>query len=40
MEAIKAGDSVKAQQAATVHMENAYDNIVKNGWYDIYKKED
>ena len=39
MEAIKAGDSVKAQQAATVHMENAYDNIVKNGWYDIYKKE-
>jgi DNA-binding GntR family transcriptional regulator len=31
MEAIKAGDSVKAQQAATVHMENAYDNIVKNG---------
>ena len=40
MEAIKAGDSVKAKQAATVHMENAYDNIVKNGWYDIYKKED
>ena len=40
MEAIKAGDSVKAQQAATVHMENAYDNIVKNGWYGIYKKED
>lgn len=40
MEAIKEGDSVKAQQAATVHMENAYDNIVKNGWYDIYQKED
>lgn len=40
MEAIKAGDSQQAEKAATVHMENAYDNIVKNGWYDIYKKED
>ncbi|MDE6977322.1 MAG: GntR family transcriptional regulator [Lachnospiraceae bacterium] len=39
MEAIKAGDSSEAERAATVHMENAYDNIVKNGWYDIYKKE-
>lgn len=40
MEAIKAGNPVEAERAATVHMENAYDNIVKNGWYDIYKKED
>lgn len=39
MEAIKAKDPDKAQRLATMHMNNAYDNMVKNGLYDIYKNE-
>lgn len=36
MEAIKAGDADKAEQLANRHMINAYDNMVKNGLYEIY----
>ena len=39
MEAIKEKNPDKAQQLATMHMNNAYDNMVKNGLYDIYKSE-
>lgn len=39
MEAIKAKDGEEAQRLATMHMINAYDNMVKNGLYDIYKTE-
>ena len=39
MEAIKEKNPDKAQQLATMHMYNAYDNMVKNGLYDIYKSE-
>ena len=39
MEAIKEKNPDKAQQLATMHMHNAYDNMVKNGLYDIYKSE-
>ena len=38
MEAIKAGDAAKAEQLANMHMLNAYDNMVKNGLYEIYGK--
>ncbi len=38
MEAIKAGDADKAEQLANRHMINAYDNMVKNGLYEIYGK--
>ncbi len=38
MEAIKAGDAQKAEQLANMHMLNAYDNMVKNGLYEIYGK--
>ena len=34
MEAIKAGNADEAEQLATLHMTNAYDNIVKSGLYD------
>ena len=40
MEAIKAGDGAEAEQLATQHMINAYDNMVKNGLYDIFKTEE
>ncbi|WMC92453.1 GntR family transcriptional regulator [Kineothrix sp. MB12-C1] len=36
MEAIKDKDKAKAQELANQHMINAYDNMVKNGLYDIY----
>ena len=39
MEAIKANDQEKAEKFAHQHMINAYDNMVKNGLYDIYKDE-
>ena len=37
MEAIKVKDAKEAERLATLHMNNAYDNMVKNGLYDIYK---
>lgn len=39
MEAIKAGDAAKAEQLANRHMQNAYDNMVKNGLNEIYGDE-
>ncbi len=40
MEAVKAGRAEEAERLATLHMENAYDNIVNSGLYDIFKAED
>jgi len=40
MEAIKSGDGAEAERLATRHMINAYDNMVKNGLYDIFKTEE
>ena len=40
MEAIKAGNPKEAERLATLHMENAYDNIVKSGLYDIFEAEE
>ena len=37
MEAIKAKDPEKAEALAAEHMRNAYDNMVRNGLYDLYK---
>jgi len=37
MEAIRAGKADLAERRAIEHMENAYENMVKNGLYDIYK---
>ena len=37
MEAIKAKDKERAEALANQHMINAYDNMVKNGLYDIYR---
>ena len=39
MEAIKAGDADKAEQLANRHMLNAFDNMVKNGLYEIYSED-
>ena len=39
MEAIKAKNPDEAQRLANMHMNNAYDNQVKYGLYDIYKSE-
>lgn len=39
MEAIKAKDSVKAEELANIHIINAFDNMVKNGLYDVYNEE-
>lgn len=36
MEAIKAGKPDEAERLATCHMTNAYDNMVKNGLYNIF----
>lgn len=36
MEAIKSKDADKAQQLANMHILNAYDNMVKNGLYEVY----
>lgn len=40
MEAIKAKDKEKAEVLANRHMINAYDNMVKNGLYNIYASEE
>lgn len=37
MEAIKEKNANEAERLANLHMNNAYDNMVKNGLYDIYK---
>ncbi|MBR5800204.1 MAG: GntR family transcriptional regulator [Lachnospiraceae bacterium] len=37
MEAIKDKNAAEAERLATLHMINAYENMVKNGLYDIYK---
>ena len=37
MEAIRAGKADLAVRLANEHMKKAYDNMVKNGLYDIYK---
>jgi len=39
MEAIKAGNADLAEQLAHQHMINAYDNMVKNGLREVYKRE-
>ncbi len=39
MEAIKEKDADRAQQLANQHILNAYDNMVKNGLYEIYGEE-
>ena len=39
MLAIKAGDGERAQELAHMHMINAYENMVKNGLHEIYRKE-
>lgn len=39
MEAIKEGDAERAEKLANRHMINAYDNMVKNGLYEIYGEE-
>ena len=39
MEAIKSKDAGKAEQLANKHMINAYDNMVKNGLFEIYGEE-
>lgn len=40
MEAIRAGNADLAERLADEHMHNAYDNIVKNGLYDLYPDTD
>lgn len=40
MEAIKAGNSEKAEQLANMHMINAYDNMMKNGLSQAYEKKE
>lgn len=39
MEAIKAGNKEEAERLATLHIHNAYENIVKQGVLDLYKNE-
>lgn len=39
MEAIREKDAERAQQLANRHILNAYDNMVKNGLYEIYGEE-
>ena len=40
MEAIKEKDAEKAEKLATMHMNNAFENMVKNGLYEIYQKDE
>lgn len=40
MEAIKNKDAQSAEMLAHKHIINAYDNMVKNGLYEIYKKDE
>lgn len=39
MEAIKAKDADKAEKLANMHMINAYENMIKNGYFDNYENE-
>lgn len=39
MEAIKANDPKRADELATLHIHNAYDNMVKNGLKEAYSNE-
>lgn len=39
MEAIKEKDAKKAQELANMHMINAYENMIKNGFFDDYENE-
>lgn len=39
MEAIKNNDPVKADELATLHIHNAYENMVKNGLKEAYSNE-
>lgn len=39
MEAIKARNGDEAERLANLHMNSAYENMVKNGLYEIYKQE-
>ena len=40
MEAIKNHDADNAEKLAHQHVINAYENMVKNGLYEVYLKED
>ncbi len=40
MEAIKAGNADLAEELAHKHLVNAYENMVKNGLYEAYQKEE
>lgn len=37
MEAVKAKDPIKAEELATLHIHNAYENMVKNGLREAYE---
>ena len=39
MEAMKEKDAKKAQELANMHMINAYENMIKNGYFDNYENE-
>lgn len=39
MEAIREKDSAKADKLATLHIHNAYENMVKNGLKEVYSNE-
>ena len=39
MEAIKAKDADKAEKLANMHMINAYENMIKNGYFDNYEND-
>lgn len=39
MEAIRARDAVLAERLASEHMYNAYENMVRNGLYDLYTND-
>ena len=40
MEAIKAKDAELAEKLTTQHIQNAFENMVKNGFYDLYSIEE
>lgn len=40
MEAIKEKDGMRAEKLANCHISNAYDNMVENGLYEVYHKEE
>ena len=39
MEAMKEKDAKKAQELANMHMINAYENMIKNGYFDNYEND-